>query len=139
MASYAPLKTSADGADPAPAPATSGTRKAIFLGLVSALALVLFLAQPETPPPRRVRVPARGAAGQLAQCPSGLPPPATPPAPTNPWASLDVQESVAVYDWLFDGARGLNLTRADVAQLSDNVLYHIEVRAGRRAAPRAPC
>jgi primary-amine oxidase len=34
---------------------------------------------------------------QLAQCPSMLPLPASPPAPINVWASLTVEESVDVY------------------------------------------
>ncbi|KAL6298051.1 amine oxidase catalytic domain-containing protein [Sparassis latifolia] len=61
----------------------------------------------------------------LKQCVSGLPPLATAPAPTNPWASLTVDETVAIYNWLFEPTRGLNLTSGDKATLADNMIYHI--------------
>ncbi|KAH9937934.1 amine oxidase catalytic domain-containing protein [Amylocystis lapponica] len=62
----------------------------------------------------------------LKQCAAGFPPPASPPAPTNPWASLTVSETVAISEWLNSPERNLNLTRADIAGLSDNLIYHIE-------------
>ncbi|KAI0918247.1 hypothetical protein AcV7_007046 [Taiwanofungus camphoratus] len=61
----------------------------------------------------------------LKQCASGLPPPATPPAPVNPWASLTVPETVDISDWLNAPERALNLTPAAQAALSDSLIYHI--------------
>jgi primary-amine oxidase len=123
---YAPLKT--DDADAFAAPAvrtTTSKRFALGLGLLaSTVAFCAFYSGggrlPVFEEPSAVLV------DKLADCPSGLPPLATPPAPVNPWASLTVKESVAIYDWLWADARGLNLTQADTAQPSDNVLFHIE-------------
>ncbi|KAI0659027.1 amine oxidase catalytic domain-containing protein [Cubamyces menziesii] len=65
-------------------------------------------------------------AERLGKCPSGLPPPASPPAKINPWASLTISETVSISEWLADPARSLNLTRGDKAVLSDDFVYHIE-------------
>ncbi|KAI0077065.1 amine oxidase catalytic domain-containing protein [Panus rudis PR-1116 ss-1] len=62
----------------------------------------------------------------LKQCASGLPPIAKPPADVNLWATLTVDETTAITNWLNEPSRNLNLTRSDNARLSDNVIYHIE-------------
>lgn len=82
-------------------------------------ALHVLLHDSDAPPP-----PIPGPS--VAQCPAGIPPKAVLPAPTNPWAPLSIAESVSVHDWLFEPARGLNLTRADLWTLQDNVLFGIE-------------
>ncbi|OSD07848.1 amine oxidase catalytic domain-containing protein [Trametes coccinea BRFM310] len=69
---------------------------------------------------------ANGADDGLQKCPSGLAPPATPPAKVNPFASLTIAETVSIADWLRAPARGLNLTRGDEAVLSDDFIYHID-------------
>lgn len=62
----------------------------------------------------------------LKQCPSNLPPPATPPAQVNLWAGLAISETVDVTKWLSNHERGLNLTLSDQGALSDNIIFHIE-------------
>ncbi|KIY43143.1 amine oxidase catalytic domain-containing protein [Fistulina hepatica ATCC 64428] len=62
----------------------------------------------------------------LQQCVAPVPPIPTPPAPRNIWASLTVDETVAIQHWLEAPERGLNLTRADKSELSDNLIYLIE-------------
>ena len=62
----------------------------------------------------------------LQKCPSGLPPPARPPAPVNPFASLTIPETVGIHDWVSSPARNLNLTAGDKAFISDNYIYRIE-------------
>ncbi|KAG9317752.1 copper amine oxidase [Chiua virens] len=61
-------------------------------------------------------------------------PPASPPAPTNPWASLSISEIVDIHDWLFFPERGLNLTLGQVAAASDNHLYIIEAYYPQKSA-----
>ena len=61
----------------------------------------------------------------LKQCAASIPPPAKAPAPVNLWASLTVNETVQISEWLSHPARGLNLTSAGAATLSDNVIFHI--------------
>ncbi|KAI0696783.1 amine oxidase catalytic domain-containing protein [Cytidiella melzeri] len=63
----------------------------------------------------------------LQQCAASKPRPAEPPATVNLWASLTINETVSVHEWLTQASRGLNLTAADRASLSDNSIYHIEV------------
>ncbi|TFK32677.1 amine oxidase catalytic domain-containing protein [Crucibulum laeve] len=63
---------------------------------------------------------------ELKQCPSGLPPLASPPAPVNLWASLTVPETTAIHAWLESSEQNLNLTRADISMISDNVVFMIE-------------
>ena len=62
----------------------------------------------------------------LAQCASSLPRTAKAPAPVNVWASLTLNETVALYDWLDHPLRGLNLTSAGSARLNDNIVVHLE-------------
>ncbi|EJF56720.1 amine oxidase catalytic domain-containing protein [Dichomitus squalens LYAD-421 SS1] len=62
----------------------------------------------------------------LQRCPSNLPLPAKPPAPTNPFASLTIPETVAIHDWVSSPALNLNLTAGDKAFISDNYIYRIE-------------
>lgn len=62
----------------------------------------------------------------LQRCPSSLPPPARPPAPTNPFASLTIPETVAIDEWVSSATRHLNLTVGDKATISDNFIYRIE-------------
>lgn len=63
---------------------------------------------------------------ELKPCASSQPPPVKPPAPINPWASLTVRQTSAIQRWLEHSDRNLNLTRADSAHLSDNVIFAIE-------------
>ncbi|KAH9832077.1 amine oxidase catalytic domain-containing protein [Rhodofomes roseus] len=63
--------------------------------------------------------------GPLKQCAASGPPPASPPAPVNPWASLTVPETTALTDWLNVPERALNLTPGTSAHISDNYIYHI--------------
>lgn len=62
----------------------------------------------------------------LKQCAASVPQPAEAPAPVNIWASLSVGETVEISEWLNAPSRGLNLTSAAVAALSDNFIFHIE-------------
>ncbi|THH32251.1 hypothetical protein EUX98_g1956 [Antrodiella citrinella] len=70
----------------------------------------------------------------LKQCPANIPLPASPPAPVNIWASLSVDETVAIDRWLSADERGLNLTSADVASLNDNIIFIIEAFRPPKAA-----
>jgi len=65
----------------------------------------------------------------IQQCPSGLPSPASPPAPVNLWASLDLEEAVQIRQWLHAPEQRLNLTRAEsdyTSNSNDNVIYNVE-------------
>jgi primary-amine oxidase len=134
---YAPLKT--DEFAPATAPAPRKMSKSRFLamsvlGLLTGAAPILWgMTLPGGPLSSAPAPAALETPDALAQCPSNLPPRATPPAPANPWASLTMDESVGVYEWLWAPERGLNLSRADTAQLNDNVLYHVEAARPRKA------
>lgn len=76
-----------------------------------------------------------GSDDQLQKCPSGLPPPASPPAKVNPFASLTIADTVAISEWLSAPERALNLTRGDRGTLSDNIIYHIDAfRPAKRDA-----
>ncbi|KAI0646161.1 amine oxidase catalytic domain-containing protein [Trametes meyenii] len=76
-----------------------------------------------------------GAGEQLQKCPSGLPPAAAPPAKLNPFASLTIDDTVAIADWLFAPERALNLTLGTKAGLADNFIYHIDAfRPAKRDA-----
>ncbi|KAG1906828.1 amine oxidase catalytic domain-containing protein [Suillus fuscotomentosus] len=59
-------------------------------------------------------------------CASNIPPPARPPAPINPWASLTIDEMVEIQNWLLSTQMNLNLTRGDTARPSDNSIYMIQ-------------
>lgn len=61
----------------------------------------------------------------VKQCAASIPQPAKAPAPVNLWASLSVNETVQISEWLSHPARGLNLTSAEAATLSDNLIFHI--------------
>lgn len=63
----------------------------------------------------------------LAQCASTFPPPATPPAPINIWASLTVSETSKIQQWLEAPERNLNLTLQNDAKTSDNFVNLIEI------------
>ncbi|EKM58084.1 uncharacterized protein PHACADRAFT_206924 [Phanerochaete carnosa HHB-10118-sp] len=63
----------------------------------------------------------------LGQCATSSPKAAKAPAPVNLWSSLTVSETVAVYNWLNNPGRGLNLTSPETAIVSDNIIFHIEV------------
>src|ERR1700734_2381176 len=70
----------------------------------------------------------------IQQCPSGLPPPASPPAPVNLWASLDLEDAVQIRQWLEAPERRLNLTRVETAYASsDNMIYNIEAHYPSKA------
>ena len=62
----------------------------------------------------------------LEQCATSTPQAAKAPAPVNLWSSLTVNETVIIHNWLNEPARGLNLTSAETAALSDNIIFHIE-------------
>jgi primary-amine oxidase len=62
----------------------------------------------------------------LSQCPSNLPPHAKPPAPTNPWSSLTVDDTTEITRWLESDKVDLNLTQSHIASLSDNYIFHID-------------
>ena len=62
----------------------------------------------------------------LEQCPPPTPLPAIPPAPVNLWASLTVEETGEITEWLLSPSKNLNLTLGDRAQLSDDFIFHIE-------------
>ncbi|EJU01891.1 amine oxidase catalytic domain-containing protein [Dacryopinax primogenitus] len=47
-------------------------------------------------------------------------------ARANPWKNLAVDEVVQLRIWLFRDELGFNLTRSDIAQLSDNSIFLIE-------------
>ncbi|KAG1735034.1 amine oxidase catalytic domain-containing protein [Suillus lakei] len=59
-------------------------------------------------------------------CVSNIPPPARPPAPINPWASLTIDETVEIQKWLLSPQLNLNLTRGDTARPSDNSIYMLQ-------------
>ena len=63
---------------------------------------------------------------RTGHCPSSLPLAASPPVPSNLWASLTVPETSAIYAWLEAPKRNLNLTRSRGSILTDNVVYGIE-------------
>ena len=63
---------------------------------------------------------------RIGHCPSSLPLAASPPVPSNLWASLTVPETSAIYAWLEAPKRNLNLTRSRGSILTDNVVYGIE-------------
>jgi primary-amine oxidase len=65
--------------------------------------------------------------GDIQKCPSGLPRQASPPAPVNLWASLNLEDAVQIRQWLQAPERGLNLTRTDDGYAaSDNTIYNLE-------------
>ena len=73
----------------------------------------------------------------LPQCPANIPLQANPPAPVNVWAPLSIDETVAISNWLSSDARGLNLTRADKALSSDNLVFIIEAYRPTKSAALA--
>lgn len=75
--------------------------------------------------------------GRLQQCPANIPPQAKPPAPVNVWASLSIDETVAISKWLASDERDLNLTRADEAKLNDNLIFLVEAFRPTKAAALA--
>jgi primary-amine oxidase len=65
--------------------------------------------------------------GRVPQCPSGFPLPASPPAPVNLWASIDLEEAAQIRQWLEAPERGLNLSAVNPAYpSSDNMIYNLE-------------
>lgn len=64
----------------------------------------------------------------VRQCPSGIPLPASPPAPVNLWAPMDMDEAVQIRQWLEAPERGLNLSGVDstYALSSDNMIFNLE-------------
>jgi len=65
--------------------------------------------------------------GRVPQCPSGFPLPASPPAPVNLWASIDLEEAAQIRQWLEAPERGLNLSAVNPAYASsDNMIYNLE-------------
>ncbi|KZS99972.1 amine oxidase catalytic domain-containing protein [Laetiporus sulphureus 93-53] len=110
--------------EPEPDPADRPRTRRIVLGALFLLATAAVSVLYAFPPyPRTLSDDA--AHEPLKQCASGLPPPATPPAPLNLWASLTVQETVDISRWLNAPERNLNLTIAERVSLSDNVVFHI--------------
>ncbi|EIW55896.1 amine oxidase catalytic domain-containing protein [Trametes versicolor FP-101664 SS1] len=115
------------------APRTPRTRRKA-LTLIALLGVVGFSAFYTLAPSKGANYAAQGslefdadADDQLAKCPSGLPPAATPPTKVNPFASLTIADTVSVSEWLLAPERGLNLTRGDKnPQLADNLIYHVD-------------
>lgn len=115
------------------APRTPRTRRKA-LTLIALLGVVGFSAFYTLAPSKGANYAAQGSIGfdadaddQLAKCPSGLPPAATPPTKVNPFASLTIADTVSVSEWLLAPERGLNLTRGDKnPQLADNLIYHVD-------------
>lgn len=114
-------------------PRTPRTRRKA-LTLIALLGVVGFSAFYTLAPSKGANYAAQGSLGfdadsddQLAKCPSGLPPAATPPTKVNPFASLTIADTVSVSEWLLAPERGLNLTRGDKnPQLADNLIYHVD-------------
>jgi primary-amine oxidase len=63
---------------------------------------------------------------KTSHCPASSPPRAFPPVPINLWASLTLSETSAIYTWLEEPERNLNLTRSNGSIVSDNLVYGIE-------------
>ncbi|TFY69240.1 hypothetical protein EVJ58_g517 [Rhodofomes roseus] len=138
-AGYQPLKTDDQAYDhPQGAPAARGTPRSRRIAIsvcfvVCAAALSLLYAFPpyfgfdpdvltaSSSSPGTLL----GHEESLKQCAASGPPPASPPAPVNPWASLTVPETTAITDWLNVPERALNLTPGTSAHISDNYIYHI--------------
>ena len=144
-AGYEPLKNDPelDGSlELSTAPRPSRSRK-FFLTTLAILGVVGISAFYALSGPSNARYAAEYAAASvgddgpehLQKCPSGLPPPARPPAPSNPFASLTVPETTAIHAWVSDPARALNLTAGNKAWISDNFIYRIEAhRPAKRDA-----
>lgn len=63
----------------------------------------------------------------IPQCTPAYPLAASPPAPINLWAPLEVAEAVQIRHWLESPTQALNLTTTTLAQSSDNMIYNIEI------------
>lgn len=79
--------------------------------------------------------PTTSSKGRIEKCASSQihPPPASPPAPINLWASLTASETTQIETWLEDPARNLNLTHSKDSAASDNVIFLIEAYAPSKA------
>ena len=137
-ADYQPLKTDDPEFDHAQgsAPRRSSRSRRIALSacfVVCAAAFSLLYAFPPYfgPDPDTLASSSTSLAGTLfneeplKQCAASGPPPASPPAPINLWASLTVPETTAISGWLNAPERALNLTPGTSASISDNYIYHI--------------
>lgn len=138
-AGYQPLKTDDQAFErvQGSAPRRSTRSRRIALSacfVVCAAALSLLYAFPPYfgPDPDTLASPSTSSSstlfdteGSLKQCAASGPPPASPPAPINPWASLTVPETTAIAEWLSTPERALNLTSGTAASISDNYIYHI--------------
>ncbi|KAI0765133.1 amine oxidase catalytic domain-containing protein [Fomes fomentarius] len=110
---------------------TSPSRRLVFsavllLGVVGCAAFWTLPSRTAQYATEQYPVSADGVSEGLQQCPSSLPPPARPPARTNPFASLTIPETVAIDEWVSSATRDLNLTIGDKATISDNFIYRIE-------------
>ncbi|KAG2357950.1 copper amine oxidase [Suillus spraguei] len=108
-------------------------RLGLFFILVLALAsLTVIQVRPSTPSPEIIfgdtetLANGTGYDEDIKICASNIPPPARPPAPINPWASLTINEMVEIQNWLLSAQMNLNLTRGDTARPSDNSVYMIQ-------------
>ncbi|KDQ64574.1 hypothetical protein JAAARDRAFT_28216 [Jaapia argillacea MUCL 33604] len=145
MASYQPLKQSdlPDGSvDPQMRARPGFSRRAGYgaLAIIGAITLSLvyisspFSAHSLSQPGETIPGLLGSDSKPLKACASGLPPAASAPAPVNIWASLTVNETVEIQSWLESPDRGLNLTQSDLAELTDNFIYLIEVYQPPKAA-----
>lgn len=126
-----------DAGDDASVPVRRSSRRAVFTAFIvgAILASALYACSPKVQhlfadDTYAVEAPSSdhlSSPKPLKQCAPSLPPPAKPPAPVNLWASLTVAETTSIHSWLNEPERGLNLTSAETATLSDNHIFLIEV------------
>jgi primary-amine oxidase len=116
--------------DPSDKNPISKSNKMLYIGLTFALVFLISHFHVQYTPAEQFTVEPHGAIFDtegVLQCPSALPPPASPPAPVNLWASLDLEDAVQIRQWLHAPERMLNLTRVDTRYVSsDNMLYNLE-------------
>lgn len=138
MVGYELLKRSDISDGPSPRRFQKGRRIAWTILLVIGFVTVSLLLFPGTSPSQiyNSEETPLDDSDQVQQCASNLPLPATAPAPANVWASLSIEESVAISQWLSPDKR-FNLTRADQAGLNDNIIYLIEAFRPPKAAALA--
>jgi primary-amine oxidase len=75
----------------------------------------------ESAPPQSAKADVERCASTHSQLP-----PASPPAPVNPWSSLTIPELTQIRRWLEAPEQGLNLTQTKSSKTSDNIIFLIE-------------
>ena len=116
---YEQLATDVDveGDDLKPKARQATVRRRVVLGIGCAVALVLWLAQRTTLVQTNDRGIATSSSDRLRQCNASVPRPLRPPR-DNVWQPLTVSEAAQLRQWLLDPTRNLNLTSADIANLT---------------------